>query len=690
MSHRPPLLKTIGLAVGLAALPGLILASSGTAAADPREPVPVPESIKGESAKGDAVVPPSLRNAKGVVTVSVAMSVEPIAATVKADAITTGSLPSRTNQRARTAAVVAQQNRVVREARKLGARSLGRATVAANVVAMSIPAKNIKDLAELRGVISVKPVARYELHADPGGSGSLEQAADYVQATSVRADGYDGNGVKVAVLDSGIDFTHEYLGGPGTEEAYEECYSGASGTAHTAAPTGACAGLFGPGAPKVKGGYDFVGETWPETNEKADPNPIDLEGHGTHVADIVGGRSVDGTHQGIAPGVDLYGVKVCSAIGTSCSGVALLQGVDWALDPNGDGVLSDAMDVVNLSIGSAYGQVEDDLSVALDNLVRAGVVAVASAGNNADRPFIVGQPSTSARVISVAQTALPDDKLYSIKVNTPTIVGLPENNVRYAKLISWSPPPTGVVSGALAQPSGDLLGCSPASFSEFPAGAVALIKRGTCNASAKAQNAQAAGASSVVIWNNVPGDPPDYSFGGGDPVTAPTYSISFDNGTLLSNAITAGAVQVTIDPAVTVAIRNTVVGTSSRGVAIAGKLAKPDIGAPGSWLSAEVGTGNGQTNFGGTSGAAPVVTGAAALIIDRYPNISPHRLKARLLNGASTTSRTPDAAANLYATPISRVGAGEVRIAPAIASTGNLARPRRWQRKRGSQATAVD
>jgi subtilisin family serine protease len=567
---------------------------------------------------------------------------------------------------------VAQQDRVIREARELGAQPLGRATKAANVVAMSIPAKNIKDLAKLRGVVSVKPLGRYELHADPGGSGSLAQAADYVQATSVRAAGYDGTGVKVAVLDSGIDFTHEYLGGPGTEEAYEECYSGASGKAYNAAPTGACAGLFGPGAPKVKGGYDFVGETWPETAEAADPNPIDLEGHGTHVADIVGGRSADGTHQGIAPGVDLYGVKVCSAISTSCSAVALLQGVDWALDPNGDGVLSDAMDIVNLSLGSAYGQVEDDLSAALDNLVRAGVVAVASAGNNADRPFIVGSPSTSARAISVAQTALPDDKLYSIQVNSPTITGLPDNTIRNSKLLSWSPTPTGVVSGALAQPSGDLLGCAPGSFSGFPSGAVALIKRGTCNASAKAQNAQAAGASSVVIWNNVPGDPPDFSFGGGDPVTVPAYSISLDNGILLSDAITAGPVQVTIDPAVTVALRNTVVGNSSRGVAIAGKRAKPDIGAPGSWLSAEVGTGNGQTNFGGTSGAAPVVTGAAALVIDRYPQISPHRLKARLLNAASTGSRTPDAAANLYATPISRVGAGEVRIAPALASAGIL------------------
>ena len=104
----------------------------------------------------------------------------------------------------------------------------------------------------------------------------------------------------------------------------------------------------------------------------------------------------------------------------------------------------------------------------------------------------------------------------------------------------------------------------------------------------------------------------------------------------------AGPVTVTIDPAATTSLRNTTVGTSSRGLAISGLRPKPDIGAPGAWLSAEVGTGNGQTNFGGTSGAAPVVTGAAALILDKLP-ISPALVKSRLLNGASTDNRTPDA-----------------------------------------------
>lgn len=664
MRARSLSIRAISITVGVAILPGLILATAGTAAADDLNSLRVPDWVKTASKEGGpAVVAPSLRDASGTVTVSVAMSEKPIAQIVPEDALPDKTLPTRDVQRARTAAVAQQQNGMVIQARKLGARDLGRATKSINVVAMSVSAKNVKALAALPGVTSVKPVARYETHA--GASGSLEQAADYLDVTKARKAGYDGTGVDIAVLDSGIDFTHANLGGPGTVAAYDTCYA-----QNLVAPSGACAALFGPGAPKVKGGYDFVGETWPNTAEMPDPNPIDLEGHGTHVSDIAAGKGTD--HQGIAPGANVFAIKVCSAVATSCSGVAILQGIDWALDPNGDGDISDAVDIVNLSLGSAYGQAEDDSSVALDNLVRAGVVAVVSAGNSADRPFIVGSPSTAQRTISVAQTALPDDKLYSVKVVSPTIPSLPDNTIRNALIQTWSPKPTAPITAPLAQPTGNLEGCTTDTFAGFPAGAIALIKRGTCNASAKAQLAEAAGASAVILWNNVAGDPPPFSFGGGAPVTIPTYTIGLDTGTALSNAVTAGAVQVTLDPAATTSLTNTVVGSSSRGVAIAGKRAKPDIGAPGAWLSAEVGTGAAETNFGGTSGAAPVITGAAAIVLDRYPNAQPSVVKARLLNAASLANKTPDSQANLYASPISRIGAGEVRVNAAIKTVGVL------------------
>ncbi len=665
MPSRTKKARLLVLAFGAAALPGLVLATAGSAAAAPgspsgARPTPVPASLKSAPLDKAASLAPALKNTKGTVQVSVALSTKPLGATVAQDSLVTGGLPAKASQQSQTAAVKAQQDQVIGKARGLGAKALGRASKAANVVALSIQASKLTDLTKIAGVLSVKPIARYETQADPGGSGSLAQAADYLEATAPRAAGFDGTGVKVGVIDSGIDFTHENLGGPGTVAAYDACNA-----QNTVAPTGACAALFGPGAPKVKGGTDFVGENWPNTAEEPDPNPIDGEGHGTHVSDIIGGRSADGTHKGIAPGVDLYALKVCSSVSTSCSGVGILEAIDWSLDPNGDGDISDALDIINLSLGSSYGQEQDDSTVAIDNAVRAGVVAVISAGNSADRPFIVGSPSTAAGAISVAQTALPDDQLQTITASS----GL---TVRNSKLQTWSTPPSAPITAPLAVPAGSPLGCAPADFAGFPAGAVALIARGTCNASLKAQNAQAAGASAVIIYNNVPGDPPDFSFGGGAPVTIPVYTTSQADGQRLAAAVAAGSVTVTIDPANTTSLTNTTVGTSSRGPAISGIRAKPDIGAPGAWLSAEVGTGNGQTNFGGTSGAAPVISGAAALILDKFPLTTPAIVKSRLLNSASTENRTPDAQGSLYATPVSRIGAGEVRIAPAVAASGVL------------------
>lgn len=663
MPSRTTKARLLGLAAGVVALPGLVLTTAGSASAAPgspdgARPVPVSAAAKAAGLDKAGSLAPALRGAKGTVTVSVALSQQPVGASVAQDSLQTGALPSKASQQAQTSAVKAQQDKVIGQARGLGAKALGRASRAANVVAMTIPANKLADLVKISGVVSVKPMAKYETQADAGGSGSLAQAADYLQATAPRQQGIDGRGVKVAVLDSGVDYTHAYLGGPGTTAAYEACFAQA-----TTLPTGACAALFGPTAPKVKGGYDFVGETWDgsvDPTEDPDPNPIDEEGHGTHVSDIIGGRSADGTHKGIAPGVDLYAVKVCSAVATSCSGVAILQGIDWSMDPNGDGDISDAMDVMNLSLGSSYGQEQDDSTVAINTAVRAGIVAVISAGNSADRPFIVGSPSTAERAISVAQTALPDDKLYTIT----TSAGI---TVRNSKLQSWSPAPTAPITAPLAEPSGSIFGGSPADFANFPAGAIALVQRGGgINASAKAQNAQAGGASAVIIWNNVPGDPPDFSFGSGPAVTIPTLTISLADGQRLANAVRAGTITATIDPAATTSLTNTTVGTSSRGPAISGIRSKPDIGAPGAWLSAEVATGTGQTNFGGTSGAAPVISGAAALVIQKFPRATPQIVKARLLNNASTANRTPDANANLYATPVTRIGAGEVRIAPAL------------------------
>src|SRR5207253_9542009 len=106
-------------------------------------------------------------------------------------------------------------------------------------------------------------------------------------AAAVAAKGFTGKGVRVAVLDSGVDYTHKELGGPGTLDAYLAAYGDSP-----ADPANRDPGKLFP-TKKVVGGYDYVGESWPDTQELADPDPIDCGGpidctggHGTHVADI--------------------------------------------------------------------------------------------------------------------------------------------------------------------------------------------------------------------------------------------------------------------------------------------------------------------------------------------------------------------------------------------------------------------
>lgn len=568
------------------------------------------------------------------------------------------------------ATVLAQQKALSSQLGALGATVLGSVSVAHNAIAVTVDASQLRTIGTLPGVLSVRPVLHYELH--------LSETVPYVGAAAVQAGGVDGTGVKVAVLDSGIDYTHRNLGGSGSLADY---------AAATANPAAIPAGLY-PTA-KVVGGYDFVGSTWsPSAGTRTeDPNPIDdgpEGGHGTNVADIIAGKSLDGTHKGVAPGASLLAVKVCSSVSTSCNGIALLKGMDFALDPNGDGDLSDAVDVINMSLGSSYGQIEDDLSGASANAVALGVVVVASAGNSANRPYITGSPASTPGVISVAQTQVPGAVAFPLVVSgiTPSII----NNTA---LVDWAPVGAGF-NGPVARlgrgcPAGSVAAGSPDDpyfNGNSPAGKVALIDRGGCSISLKVDRATKAGALAVILANNAGGDPPSFSFGGGDLPMVPTVVITQADGTRIKNALGATglnpAVVASVSPAVSVALKGSMVASSARGPGYNTSLIKPEIGAPGASVSADYGTGTGTVAFGGTSGAAPMVAGAAALLLSAHPTRSPMEIKAMLMNSADNQIFTNPAVSPGVLAPITRIGAGELRVnralsLPAVAwDSGNL------------------
>jgi subtilisin family serine protease len=627
-----------------------------------------------------------LHTARGQVDVWVALDQSSVAAAQAAAASSAGLPTARRFSASATAAafkqlaidqrvrIQAMQASVASNLVGLGGKELARVQIAHNAIAVRVDASQLTQIAALPGVASVRPVLHYER--------TLSETVPYVGATAVQSSGFDGGGVRVAVLDSGVDYTHRNLGGPGTTAAYAAAYgTGPSDPRNTTRD-----GLF-PTA-KVVDGFDFVGEQWPNCAPNTDcrtedPDPIDFDGHGTHVADIIAGRSADGTHKGVAPGASLVAVKVCSSVTTACNGIALLKAMDFALDPNGDGDLSDAVDVINMSLGSNYGQIEDDLSQASANAVKLGIVVVAAAGNAANRPYIVSSPSTGLGVISVAQTQVPSAKAFPLQINSPAaIAGI------YANTATMEFAPIGAgATGDVAFvgrgcPAGSITPTNPDDpYLTSPAGKIALIDRGACAISLKIDRAAKAGAIGVLIGLVAPGDAISFSYGGGN-----TFVPSLVIQQSLSNAIKAQlaagqTVNASISPAAAISLVGGVVGSSSRGPSVSTQHIKPEIGAPGASVSAEVGTGNGETAFGGTSGATPMVAGAAALLLQAHPSRPPELIKAMLMNSAETAVYTNPALLPGQLAPITRIGAGELRVDRALALTAAA-----WERDSKSAA----
>jgi len=608
----------------------------------------------------------SLMSATGGQSVFVRLAEEPVAQ-VAAE----GAGPAQ--QQTQLRAVDQQQRRIITRARALDrdARVLGDAQRALNAVALWIDASALPTLAADPSVVSIHPVVDYQL--------DLSETVPYIGASAVQDAGFTGEGISVAILDSGIDYTHVAFGGEGTQEAYDAAYGDDTGDPANRSNDG----LFP--TDRIVGGYDFVGEVWPFAPFgalSADEDPIDCGlkavvprpadapaectgGHGTSVADIIGGAA------GVAPDADLYAIKVCSALSNACSGVALIQGMDFALDPNVDGSTDDAVDIINMSLGSPYGQAfDDDLSQAVENATAVGVLTVASAGNSADKPYISGSPAAAPSALSVAQTNVPSATQDVMEILTPpSIAGLYQ-----AVSQPWSLPLSerGAIEGLFQYgdgSGGNLNGC--ASFAAGTlTGAIVLIDRGACDFSLKVSNVALGGGEVAIIGLIAPGDP----FQGGlgacpddacDDI--PGFMISQAD----SNAIKAEVendVTARFDPATGLPLVGHMVGSSSRGPAMLSNIIKPEVGAPGASVSAVAGSGDGTEAFGGTSGAAPMVAGSAALLEQAYPDRSPAEIKAVLMNTAETEIYNSLVAFGGDLASITRIGGGEVRVDRALDS----------------------
>ncbi len=500
---------------------------------------------------------------------------------------------------------------------------------------------DVNRLRALPGVKAVYPVVKISLaqeESTPPTGADLITALKQTGADIAQSElGLTGRGVRVAVIDTGVDYDHPDLGG-----------------------------CFGPGC-RVAKGYDLVGDAFNADDDvpivAPDPFPDDCNGHGTHVAGIVGAH---GGITGVAPGVTFFAYRVFGCEGTTTSDV-MLEAMERAAH--------DGADVVNMSIGAALQWPQYPTAVAANRLVRHGVVVVASAGNEgALGLYASAAPSVGQDVIAVASF---DNTFANLVAFTVSPDG---TKVGYIEAAGAPPAPK---SGSVAMARTGTSASTADACSPLPAGSldgvVALIRRGTCSFYQKAADAQAAGAVGVVLYNNVVGfiSP---TVAGTPAITIPVVAVTADRGGLIDGRLAGGPVTMTwtdllaSEPNPT---GNLISSFSSYGVAPDLSF-KPDLGAPGgtvrSTLPLEQG---GYGNLSGTSMSSPHVAGAAALLLEARPHARPDEVQARLQNTARPHLWWGNPGLG-FLDNVHRQGAGMLRIddavqADAVISPGSLA-----------------
>ena len=498
-----------------------------------------------------------------------------------------------------------------------------------NGVSLRASATDAARLRTLPGVTAVYPVQTVSLppvETTPGTSLDLITALTQTGADVAQSElGLTGRGVRVAIIDTGIDYDNPDLGG-----------------------------CFGPGC-RVEKGYDFVGDDYNAADVDPviapDPDPDDCAGHGTHVAGIVG---ANGEVVGVAPEVTFLAYRVFGCEGSTSEDI-ILAAMERAW--------RDGADVINMSLGHALDWPQSIEALAVDRLVRHGVVVAASAGNDATLGlYATSTPATAAGAISVASFDNTAAHLTAFAVSPDgTLVGYIE--AAGAPL----PPESGSAPMARTGTSSSTAdACNPLPANSL-AGMVALIRRGTCSFYAKAFNAQTAGAIGVVLYNNAPGIL-GVTVAGTPPITIPVVSITAAKGVLIDARLSNGPVTLTLTTEITaepIPTANLISSFSSYGPAPDLSI-KPDIGAPGgsvrSTLPLEQG---GHGTLSGTSMASPHVAGAAALLLQARPRLKPADVMMRMQNTAVPQLWSGNPTVGILDS-VHRQGAGMLRVDSAV------------------------
>ncbi|HEX2755901.1 MAG TPA: S8 family serine peptidase, partial [Candidatus Limnocylindrales bacterium] len=471
-------------AVGATAL---LLGSALPAATIAASPAPSRQFTRLDVSKIDPSIGPAML-ANKTVTVMVQL---------KGKQASTGKA-TKAQQVAAAKALKASQDKIKPAIVRAGGKVLGQYQYAYNGIKVRIAGRAVAALAAMPGVAAVRNVPTYTI--------DNVNSVPFTGAPAAWTDlGVTGAGQTIAVIDTGIDYTHANFGGAGTVAAFEANDST----------------VIEPGSfptAKVIAGWDFAGDGYDATGDNGsvtpvpDPDPLDCFGHGSHVAGTSAGEGVlaDGSTfagpynasiygsntfaigPGVAPEASLVDLKVFGCEGSTD---LVVDALNWVADYNAHH--ADAIDVVNMSLGSSFGRNDNPDAVATNNLVDAGVVVVASAGNSGPNAYITGSPAAATQAISVAaEDTLATFPGAVIDFATATDITNANNQNAYPNL-----PVSGTLKVVFSAPGVVSLGCTAADYGTLPANTIVAIQRGVCAFVDKGAAAQAAGAIGIIDIN---------------------------------------------------------------------------------------------------------------------------------------------------------------------------------------------
>jgi subtilisin family serine protease len=645
---------------------GLIAATSASAAL-----TPVRRSLREDGAlprvrAGHIVVPAG--HAQGQTRVIVRLQSAPLAAWSAQRTLASATHAQHLNvassaSRAYVATLRQQQDAVVAEVRAAisKAQIQERYDILLNGFAVQVPSRSLPRLLRLKGVTKVYPSLAYFATMDRGPS--VIHATDLAAAT-----GDKGQGIKIGVVDTGVDSSSPFLAASGF--SYPAGFP--KGDTKLTTPKVIVARVF-PGFPR----------------DKLSTVPFDkTEPHGTHVSGIAAGD--EGTNapagpdhpavaglSGVAPKAWIGNYRVFTVptpLGHEADTPEIVHAFEAAV--------ADGMNVINFSGGGPQTDpVNDAMFETIHNTSLAGVVPVIAAGNDREDFGLgtAGSPGVAPDAIAVAATSNAHVFAPALSVvgGPPSLGAVPIQGAGGAKFpTAWSSADQPIVDvttvmgtdgkpieahlcGSAAEPNTSL-GTLP---KDSVKGKILLVSRGTCTFASKAERAAIGGATGVILVDNRFGE------ANGIPIQLPIPGgmISDLDGQLLRAYLSQHGGQAAIR--VTTGIQEIQTGRSgvitsfsSAGPTDFGWFLKPDISAPGLDVLSSTPpatTGSTFSVFAGTSMATPHVAGAAALLLQQHPGWSAPQVKSALMSTAGpawqNSARTQEASVLLEGSGLANV-----------------------------------